>query len=77
MEASAGCCMEPNLQPAHHRITFSGATGLIVAVVVVAILLFAFPAYRWFPDQSWYWAGGGRNSFSVVQVQADSGRRCP
>lgn len=48
MEALSGCCMEPDLQPAQHRITFSGATGLIVAVVVVAILLIAFPAYRWF-----------------------------
>jgi MFS family permease len=25
-----------------------GSTGLIIAVVVVAILLIAFPAYRWF-----------------------------
>jgi MFS family permease len=48
MESSAGCCMEPNLQPAQHRATFSGVTGLIVAVVVVGILLLAFPAYRWF-----------------------------
>jgi MFS family permease len=40
--------MEPGLQPAQHRATFSGVTGLIVAVVVVGILLIAFPAYRWF-----------------------------
>jgi len=25
-----------------------GSAGLIIAVVLVAILLFAFPAYRWF-----------------------------
>jgi hypothetical protein len=43
-----GCCMEPNLQPAQPQASFSGATGLIVAVAVVAILLIAFPAYRWF-----------------------------
>jgi MFS family permease len=30
------------------RVTFTGATGLIVAVAVVAIVLIAFPAYRWF-----------------------------
>jgi fatty acid desaturase len=30
------------------RATFSGVTGLIVAVAVVAILLISFPAYRWF-----------------------------
>jgi hypothetical protein len=40
--------MEPGLQPAQHRATFSGVTGLIVAVAVVGILLIAFPAYRWF-----------------------------
>lgn len=40
--------MEPNLLPAQHNRSFSGATGLIVAVGVVAILLIAFPAYRWF-----------------------------
>ncbi|HXM60818.1 MAG TPA: hypothetical protein VN950_08150 [Terriglobales bacterium] len=40
--------MESNLQPTQPRATFSGVTGLIVAVVVVAILLIAFPAYRWF-----------------------------
>jgi hypothetical protein len=40
--------MESNLHPAPPRISFSGATGLIVAVAVVAILLIAFPAYRWF-----------------------------
>jgi len=38
--------MDPN--PESGKSTFSGATGLIVAVVVVAILLVAFPAYRWF-----------------------------
>jgi MFS family permease len=40
--------MEPNLPPAQPRASFSGSTGLIVAVVVVAIVLIAFPAYRWF-----------------------------
>jgi MFS family permease len=40
--------MEPGLQPAQHRATFGGVTGLIVAVAVVGILLIAFPAYRWF-----------------------------
>lgn len=40
--------MEPSLQPAQPNRSFSGATGLIVAVAVVAILLIAFPAYRWF-----------------------------
>jgi hypothetical protein len=40
--------MEPNSQPGLPRASFSGATGLIVAVAVVAILLIAFPAYRWF-----------------------------
>jgi 4-amino-4-deoxy-L-arabinose transferase-like glycosyltransferase len=38
--------MEPNLhQP---KVSFRGATGLIVAVAVVAMLLISFPAYRWF-----------------------------
>jgi hypothetical protein len=40
--------MEPNFEPAQSKTTFSGATGLIVAVAVVAILLIALPAYRWF-----------------------------
>jgi hypothetical protein len=40
--------MESNLQPTQPRATFSGVTGLIVAVAVVTILLIAFPAYRWF-----------------------------
>jgi MFS family permease len=30
------------------RVSFSGATGLIVSVSVVGILLVSFPAYRWF-----------------------------
>ena len=29
-------------------ISIKGKSGLIVAVAVVAILLIAFPAYRWF-----------------------------
>jgi len=40
--------MEPSLQPAQPKASFSGMTGLIVAVAVVAILLISFPAYRWF-----------------------------
>jgi hypothetical protein len=40
--------MEPNFQPVQPKASFSGATGLIVAVAVVAIVLIAFPAYRWF-----------------------------
>jgi fatty acid desaturase len=40
--------MEPNLPPAQPRAWFRGATGLMVAVAVVAIVLIAFPAYRWF-----------------------------
>jgi hypothetical protein len=40
--------MEPNLQPFQPRASFSGATGLIVSVAVVVIVLIAFPAYRWF-----------------------------
>ena len=30
------------------RSRFKGAAGLLVAVVVVAVLLIALPAYRWF-----------------------------
>jgi len=38
--------MEINLsQPKH---SFRGPTGLIVAIAVVAMVLIAFPAYRWF-----------------------------
>jgi hypothetical protein len=40
--------MEPDFKPAQPKPSFSGATGLIVAVGVVAILLIALPAYRWF-----------------------------
>jgi hypothetical protein len=40
--------MEPNPQPVRPKATFRGATGLIVAVAVVTILLIGFPAYRWF-----------------------------
>jgi MFS family permease len=40
--------MEPNLQPAQPNRSFGGATGLIVALGVVGILLIALPAYRWF-----------------------------
>ncbi|MGB9073546.1 MAG: hypothetical protein WCC22_12970 [Terriglobales bacterium] len=39
--------MEPDSKP---RFGFSlkGSAGLIVAVAVVAVLLIALPAYRWF-----------------------------
>jgi fatty acid desaturase len=37
--------MEFNLLP---KASFRGATGLVVAVAVVAMLLISFPAYRWF-----------------------------
>jgi uncharacterized RDD family membrane protein YckC len=40
--------MEPNLQPAERKTTFRGPAGLIIAVAVVAMVLIAFPAYRWF-----------------------------
>ncbi len=40
--------MEPNFRPAQTKASFSGATGLIVAVAVVGVLLIALPAYRWF-----------------------------
>jgi fatty acid desaturase len=40
--------MEPNPHLGQPKTSFSGATGLIVAIAVVAILLIAFPAYRWF-----------------------------
>jgi hypothetical protein len=39
--------MEP-LKPAQPEASSRGATGLIVAVGVVVILLIALPAYRWF-----------------------------
>jgi fatty acid desaturase len=40
--------MEINLQPGQPRSSFKGPAALIVAVGVVAIVLIAFPAYRWF-----------------------------
>ena len=40
--------MEPNFHSQEPKSRFSGATGLIVAIAVVAIVLIAFPAYRWF-----------------------------
>ena len=40
--------MENNLQPGQPRASFRGLAGLIVAIAVVAIVLIAFPAYRWF-----------------------------
>jgi hypothetical protein len=38
--------MDPS--PESGKSTFRGATGLIIAIAAVAILLIAFPAYRWF-----------------------------
>jgi fatty acid desaturase len=38
--------MEPNSQP--HPRSLKGTAGLVVALAVVAVLLVAFPAYRWF-----------------------------
>jgi len=40
--------MEPNFQPTEPKAGFSGASGLIIAAAVVAIVLIVFPAYRWF-----------------------------
>jgi len=39
--------MEPSPRP-QRRLSIKGKTGLIVAVAVVALLLIALPAYRWF-----------------------------
>jgi MFS family permease len=38
--------METSHQPS--KTSFRGPVGLIVAIAVVAIVLIAFPAYRWF-----------------------------
>ncbi|HXY13226.1 MAG TPA: hypothetical protein VEI26_01860 [Terriglobales bacterium] len=40
--------MEPDSPPVRSGISLKGTAGLIVAVSVVAVLLFTFPAYRWF-----------------------------
>ncbi len=40
--------MDPGSQPAGPRGFSGGYGGLFVAVAVVAILLIALPAYRWF-----------------------------
>ena len=40
--------MEPHFHSEEPKSRFRGTTGLIVAVAVVAIVLIAFPAYRWF-----------------------------
>jgi fatty acid desaturase len=40
--------MEPSFHTSEPTSRFRGATGLIVAIAVVAIVLIAFPAYRWF-----------------------------
>jgi hypothetical protein len=39
--------MEPNPQP-HSRVSLRGTAGLVIAIAVVAVLLIAFPSYRWF-----------------------------
>jgi len=38
--------MEPNPNPS--RVFRKGTAGLVIAVAAVAVLLVAFPAYRWF-----------------------------
>ncbi len=40
--------MESNFQPTQPKASFKGPIGLIVAVATVAVVLIAFPAYRWF-----------------------------
>jgi uncharacterized membrane protein YqjE len=40
--------MEAKPQPVEPRSYFRGATGLLVAVAVLLILLIWLPAYRWF-----------------------------
>jgi len=40
--------MEPSFHTSEPTSRFRGATGLSVAIAVVAIVLIAFPAYRWF-----------------------------
>lgn len=39
--------MQPEF-PSRFRFSLRGSGGLLVAVAVVAILLIALPAYRWF-----------------------------
>jgi MFS family permease len=40
--------MEPSFHTSEPKSRFTGTTGLIVAIAVVAVVLIAFPAYRWF-----------------------------
>ena len=40
--------MEGNSQAGKTKAVFKGTAGLVIAVAVVAVLLVAFPAYRWF-----------------------------
>jgi len=35
-------------QASRSRVSSKGTAGLVIAVAVVAVLLVAFPAYRWF-----------------------------
>lgn len=39
--------MEPE-SPSRFGFSLKGSAGLVVALVVVAVLLIALPAYRWF-----------------------------
>jgi MFS family permease len=40
--------MPSDPEPIEHKSVFKGAAGLMVALGVIAGLLIAFPAYRWF-----------------------------
>ena len=40
--------MEPTFHTEEPKSRFSGTTGLIVAIAVIAVVLIALPAYRWF-----------------------------
>jgi len=37
-----------NSQAGKTKAVFKGTAGLVIAIAVIAILLVAFPAYRWF-----------------------------
>ena len=40
--------MAGNSQAGKTKAVFKGTAGLVIAIAVIAILLVAFPAYRWF-----------------------------
>lgn len=40
--------MKGNSQAGKAKAVFKGTAGLVIAIGVIAILLVAFPAYRWF-----------------------------